>query len=67
MTNSAGSPIPPPHRARLSVGDLIRAKRARPIRSLTDLDALAADVFESDEELDQFLHFTYAERRRDVT
>jgi hypothetical protein len=35
----------------------------QPIRSLDDL---AADTFDSDEELDEFLAFTYAERRRDV-
>lgn len=30
------------------------------------LDNLAADTFDSDEELDEFLAFAYAERRRDV-
>jgi hypothetical protein len=35
----------------------------RPIRSL---DELAADTFESDEELEEFLAFTYAERHRDL-
>jgi len=48
------------------VEELIRAKNARPIRSLVDLEAMSADIFESDEELDEFLAFTYAERRRDV-
>jgi len=27
----------------------------------------AADIFESDEELEEFLAFTYAERHRDLT
>jgi hypothetical protein len=27
---------------------------------------LAADIFESDEELEEFLAFTYAERHRDL-
>jgi hypothetical protein len=35
-------------------------------RGLADLEAMSADIFESDEELDEFLAFTYAERRRDV-
>ena len=38
-------------------------RRTRPIRSL---DELAADTFESDEEVEEFLAFTYAERRRDL-
>jgi hypothetical protein len=65
-TSSAGHPVVPSHRPRLSVEELIRAKNAKPIRSLADLEAMSADVFESDEELDEFLAFTYAERRRDV-
>jgi hypothetical protein len=40
-----------------------RLKNARPIQSLDDL---AADIFESDEELGEFLAFTYAERHRDL-
>lgn len=56
----------PTHRPRLSVEELIRAKGAQPIRTVADLDAMSADLFESDEELDEFLVFTYAERRRDV-
>jgi hypothetical protein len=37
--------------------------RVLPIQSLDDL---AADTFESDEELADFLAFTYAERHRDL-
>lgn len=59
-------PALPPHRPKLSVEELIKAKNARPIQSLEDVEALAADVWESDEELEEFLAFTYAERRRDV-
>ncbi|MCY1140112.1 hypothetical protein OWR29_19080 [Actinoplanes sp. Pm04-4] len=66
MNASAGSQPIAPRPGRLTVDELIRAKDARPIRSQDDLDALAADVFESDEELDQFLDFTYAERQRDL-
>jgi hypothetical protein len=57
--SSAGMPAQP----RLSAARLLAAKNTRPIQSLDDL---AADIFESDEELEQFLAFTYAERRRDL-
>lgn len=57
--SSAGTSIRP----RLSVEQLLAAKETHPIRSLDDL---AADTFESDEELEQFLAFTYAERHRDL-
>jgi hypothetical protein len=62
------TPVPedfnfPPPRPRLSVEELLVAKNTQPIRSLDDL---AADTFESDEELDEFLAFTYAERHRDA-
>ncbi|MET7294837.1 hypothetical protein ABZS79_22360 [Streptomyces griseoloalbus] len=53
----------PPPRPRLSVEELLAGKNTQPIRSLDDL---AADTFESDEELEEFLAFTYAERHRDV-
>jgi hypothetical protein len=53
----------PPIRPRLSVEDLLASKRTQPIRSLDDL---AADTFESDEELAEFLTFTHAERHRDL-
>jgi hypothetical protein len=64
MTASTDTAEVPSRRPRLSVDELIGATPARPIRSLADLDAMAADVFDSDEELDEFLDFTYAERRR---
>jgi hypothetical protein len=34
--------------------------------TMTELRALGADLFESDEEVDEFIAFTYAERRRDM-
>jgi hypothetical protein len=52
-----------PARPRLSAAELLAAKHTRPIQSLDDL---AADIFESDEELEEFLAFTYAERHRDL-
>ncbi|XVU23881.1 hypothetical protein ACQPZJ_42655 [Actinoplanes sp. CA-054009] len=66
MNTSAGNSGVPARRAHLSVDDLIRAKQARPVRSLADLDAMAADIFESDDEFDDFLQFTHAERHRDM-
>jgi hypothetical protein len=57
--SSAGAVIQP----RLSAAQLLAAKHTRPIRSLDDL---AADTFESDEELQEFRAFTYAERHRDL-
>lgn len=65
MANSsgAGRPAGAPIRPRQSVAQLLAAKRARPVRSL---DELAADTFESDQELEEFLAFTYSERHRDL-
>ncbi|MEV8230909.1 hypothetical protein AB0P41_33530 [Streptomyces sp. NPDC079167] len=56
-------PVQPPPRPRLTVEELLAAKGTQPIRSLKDL---RADTFESDEELEDFLAFTHAERQRDV-
>ena len=58
--SDAGKAAPRPG---LSVTQLLAAKGTRPIRSL---DELAADTFESDEEVEEFLAFTYAERHRDL-
>lgn len=61
--NIPDEPIYPSAHKRTSVDEMIRAKGIRPIRTVDDL---AADLFESDEELDEFLEFTYAARRRDL-
>jgi hypothetical protein len=61
-TSGADTSAGPPTRPRLSAAQLLAAKKTRPIRSLDDL---TADTFESDEELEEFLAFTYAERHRD--
>lgn len=63
MTSDADHPGSPAVRPRLSVEDMLAAKDAQPIHSLDDL---AADTFESDEELEEFLAFTFAERHRDT-
>ena len=47
----------------LSIADLLAAKHTQPIQSLGDL---AAETFESDQELEDFLAFTYAERHRNL-
>lgn len=62
-TPEADHSFHPPIRPRLSVEEMLTAKGTQPIRSLDDL---AADTFESDEELEEFLAFTYAERHRDA-
>src|SRR6266568_754685 len=62
-TSGAGSSAGAPNRPRLSAAQLLAAKNTRPIRSLDDL---AADTFESDAELAEFLAFTYAEHHRDL-
>lgn len=62
-TPEAHHPAYPPIRPRLSAEELLAAKNTQPIRSADDL---AADNFESDEELEEFLAFTYAERYCDV-
>ncbi|MEV6655403.1 hypothetical protein [Streptomyces sp. NPDC051219] len=56
-------PIYPALRPRVSVEELLAAKNVQPIKSLDDLKA---DTFESDEEVEEFIAFTYAERRRDL-
>lgn len=50
-------------RPRQSAAQLVAAKNIQPVRCV---DEMAADVFESDKELEEFLAFTYAERRRDL-
>lgn len=62
-SSGAGRPADVPVRPRLSAAQLLAAKNSRPLRSL---DELAADTFESDQELEEFLAFTYAERHRDL-
>lgn len=62
-TSGAGRQVGMPKRPRRSVAQILAARRTQPIRSLDDL---TADTFESDEELEDFLAFTYAERHRDL-
>jgi hypothetical protein len=62
-TRKADQSDAPSARPRLSVDELLAAKNTPPIRSIEDL---AADTFESDEELEEFLAFTHAERHREI-
>ena len=61
-TSAVDSPDLPRPRPRISVEDLLAAKGTQPIASIDDL---AADTFASDEEVEEFLAFTHAERHRD--
>jgi hypothetical protein len=56
-------PFPTP-RPRVSVEELLAAKGTPVISSFDDL---AADTFSSDEELEEFLAFTRAERQRNLS
>ena len=62
-TSSADSSAGASARPRPSAAELLAAKNTRPIQPPGDL---AADIFESDEELEEFLAFTYAERHHDL-
>jgi hypothetical protein len=50
-------------RERLSLDELARVQGVRPITSVAEL--VRDDVFESDEEVDEFIAFTYAMRHAD--
>lgn len=59
-SNSADDMQPMPRqRPRVSAEELARRKGVRPVESLDDM---ARDVFASDDELDEFLAYTYANR-----
>jgi hypothetical protein len=62
-TPAAQEPVPAP-RPRISVEELLAAKGTPAITSIEDL---AANTCSSDEELDEFLAFTRAERQRDLS
>ena len=56
--------VTPQAERRATLDDLFRAKDAQPVRSADDL---ACDgIFETDEELEEFLAYTYATRRADL-
>lgn len=61
MNTPAAQEPPSAPRPRVSVNELLAAKGTPVISSIDDL---AADTFSSDEELDEFLAYTRAERHR---
>ena len=62
-TSGAGSSAGASARPRPSAAQLLAAKNTRPIKSIDDR---AADIFGSDEELEEFLAVSYADRHRDL-
>ena len=62
-TSSAGRPVEPLDYDSLSVEELARLQGVTRVRSVDDL---ARDVFGSDEEVEDFIAYTYAARHRDL-
>jgi hypothetical protein len=61
--SSEKRPVKPLDYDSLSIEELARLQGVKPVQSL---DELARDVFGSDEEVDEFIAYTYAARRRDM-
>jgi hypothetical protein len=59
-----GYPVPPSPRGRALVDEILRQKEVQPIRSPEDPGG--KDIFESEEELHEFLEYTYAARRSEL-
>ena len=64
MTNGASYPGESPDARPESIDEQVRRKGIRPVESVEDM--AQAGVFESDEELEQFLAHVYAARQTDV-
>jgi hypothetical protein len=64
MTNSASYPGESPDARRESIDEQVKRKGIRPVESVEDMAQVG--VFESDEELEQFLAHVYAARHTDV-
>ena len=62
-TSSQGRPVESLDYDSLSVEELAQLQGVRPVQSL---DELARDVFSSDEEVEEFIAYTYAARHRDM-
>jgi len=60
----AGTHHVPPPRGRALVNELLQQKDVQPI--LTPEDTAGMDIFESEEELHEFLDYTYAARRTEL-
>ncbi len=65
MTTNNGQPPPDlPDAGHVPAEELVRRQGARPIMSVADM--ARPDLFESDEELDEFFAEVYAVRRADM-
>jgi hypothetical protein len=60
----AGAHHVPPPRGRELVDELLRQKDVQPMRVVDDSEG--HDIFETDEELQEFLDYTYAARRTEL-
>ncbi len=63
-TNKADYEARPPDRGSVSVEELARRQGVRPVESVEDM--ARPDIFESDEELEEFIAHVYASRRADL-
>ena len=63
-TNRADYGARPPDRGSVSVEELARRQGVRPVESVEDM--ARPGIFESDEELEEFLAHVYAARRADL-
>lgn len=63
-TNKADYEVHPPDRGFVSVEELARRQGVRPVASVEDM--ARPDLFESDEELEEFLAHVYAARHADL-
>lgn len=63
-TNSADHMAEPPRRGSVSLDELARRKGVRPVTSVEDM--AQEGIFESDEELEEFLAHVHATRQADL-
>lgn len=63
-TNKADYEVRPPDRGTVSVEELAQRRGVRPVESVEDM--ARPDLFESNEELEEFLAHVYASRRADL-
>jgi len=64
MTTNPADAVHVPDDLQQELEDIIRAKQPRPIESVEDF--IEPGVFDSDEEVDAFIAFTYAERQANL-
>jgi hypothetical protein len=65
MTASNTDRVPEPADGRRTLDELARRQGVRPTVDVAELACY--DAFDSDDEVDEFIAFTYAMRRADVT